>query len=212
MRFFISFVLSYRCPLSLSLSLSGLWHYQYNLYFIPSIFLRAQFFPPSFVRRSESFTCTGRLSERASKSEIKYRFYTSKVSLTRMRRPPRNIYVYIFIFFSCSVHSRLNSVYIFFPSNSRPGFLMSREKYYTHAVGQRQKYYEAEGILLVLVDKRALHNPQFYYEEEKSYDITLYFARFGFSFSFFVFLRSNDGTEKEENCFLSCRLMKAERK
>lgn len=70
----------------------------------------------------------------------------------------RNIQVYIFIF-PCSVHSN-----VFFLSfvEARPGFLMSREKYYTHAVvgrTQRQKYYEAERILLVLVDKRSIAQP-----------------------------------------------------
>lgn len=71
---------------------------------------------------------------------------------------------------------------IFFPSNIALAFLMSREKYYTHAVGQRQKYYEAEGILLVLVDKRSIAQPSILLWR-KMYDITLYFRPLR-SFSF----------------------------
>lgn len=102
--------------------------------------------------------------------------------------PVRNISRCIFfIFFSCFVHST-----VFFPSNIALAFLMSREKYYTHAVGQRQKYYEAEGILLVLVDKRSIAQPSILLWR-KMYDITLYFRplrSFSFAFLSLFFLRS----------------------
>lgn len=75
---------------------------------------------------------------------------------------------------------------VFLFSVTRPGFLMSREKYYTHAVGQRQKYYEAERILLVLADKRSVAQPSILLWR-KMYDITLYFSvSFFFSLFFFV--------------------------
>lgn len=122
---------------------------------------------------------------------------------------------------------------VFLFSVTRPGFLMSREKYYTHAVGQRQKYYEAERILLVLADKRSVAQPSILLWR-KMYDITLYFSASLF-FSLFFFLspprpelNSTDRTTEEkkklklkgekkkhpkgkENCF-SCRLMKARKK
>jgi hypothetical protein len=90
---------------------------------------------------------------------------------------------------------------------------MSREKYYTHAVRQRQKYYEAEAYYWFLRIREALHNPQFYYEEKWN-DITLYFSP-GFPlFSLFFFRSTIQEEEKpeERKLLLVCIAREKERK
>lgn len=141
-------------------------------------------------------------------------FYLHTIEKALLLHQPEWIYFYIFILFSM-----LRTLKCIFSSNSP--WLSNVQRKILYACG-RQKYYEAEGILLVLVDKRSIAQPSILLWR-KMYDITLYFSPapsfFFFRFSLFFLCSKRVSAkerrkkpEKERKLLLVRRLMKAQGK
>lgn len=130
-------------------------------------------------------------------------------------RQPGTEWIYFYIFIHFSMLRTLKCC--FFPP-TRPGFLMSREKYYTHAVGRNiMKLKEYYWFLWI---RETLHNPQFYYEEKCTilhyifvFFFSFIFFRFSFDFLCFPCARNEFRRRKTSRKLLFMRrLMKAEGK